>query len=106
MIAGLRDLEKRLEKLEPSVSQATVSPDSKIVELVISKLNDKELEILHEMSYLRESGFSGDQVREMIGDRCPQAQRAIKRFQNLYAEVVRALSPPPKLGRPPKKKSR
>ncbi|MCJ7444929.1 MAG: hypothetical protein MUO26_10435 [Methanotrichaceae archaeon] len=103
-ISGLRDLERRLEKLEPRVAQATASPDSKIVELVIGKLSDKELEILHEMSYLRESGFSSDQVREMIGDRCPQAERAIKRFQNLYAEVVRALSPPPKRCRPPKKK--
>ncbi|MCJ7444939.1 MAG: hypothetical protein MUO26_10485 [Methanotrichaceae archaeon] len=86
------------------MAQATASPDSKIVELAISKLNDKELEILHEMSYLRESGFSSDQVRERIGDRFPQAQRAVKRFRNLYAEMVRALSPPPRRGRLPKKK--
>jgi hypothetical protein len=49
--------------------------------LVLAALADDDLELLQELSILRESGFDEGQTASMMGDRYKQAQGALTALQ-------------------------
>jgi hypothetical protein len=78
MIA-IKTLQKRLDRLE---ERPTAEPD--IVEMVLAALEDADLELLQEISILRESGFNEEQIASMMGDRYQEAQETVVQFQKVY----------------------
>ena len=85
MTATIASLQKRLDKLDNTAKE----PD--LIELAIAKLSDKDLELLHEHTALRESGFDEEQNAQMMGDRYADAQEAAAHFQKnmQYLETER-----------------
>ena len=79
-------LQKRLDKLE---GRPTTEPD--IVSLVLTTLEDTDLELLEELACLRESGFDEGQTEQMMADRHEKALKAVEHFQEAYQEVADAL---------------
>jgi hypothetical protein len=84
MIA-IKTLQKRLDKLE---EHPTTEPD--LVEMVLAALKDADLELLQELSSLRESGFNEEQTASMMGDRYQKAQEAVVHFQEAYRVMIDA----------------
>jgi hypothetical protein len=84
-MTAIKSLLKRLDKLE---AQPNAEPD--IVELVLSSLEDEDLELLHEHATLRETGFNEDQIAIMMGDRYKRFQKAVTHFQDGYEAVLSA----------------
>jgi hypothetical protein len=85
MIA-IKTLQKRLDKLE---ERPTTEPD--LVEMVLAALEDDDLELLHELSMLREPGFNEEQIASMMGDRYQEAQEALTHCKESYQVVLDAL---------------
>jgi predicted nucleic acid-binding Zn-ribbon protein len=86
MIA-IKTLQKRLDKLE---ERPTTEPD--LVETVLAALEDADLELLQELSSLRESGFNEEQTVSMMGDRYHKAQEALTRCKENYQKVLDTLA--------------
>ena len=83
-MTAIKTLQKRLDKLEV---RPTTEPD--IVEFVLPTVTDEDLELLQELSILRESGFDEEQIAEMMKDRYQDAQEAIAHFQDEYQVALR-----------------
>ena len=81
MTATITSLLKRLDKLDYTAKE----PD--LIELAIAKLSDKDLELLHEHTALRESGFDEGQTAQMMGKRYNEALKAAARFQKWYDKL-------------------
>ena len=81
MTATIASLQKRLDKLDNTAKE----PD--LIELAIAKLSDKDLELLHEHTALREAGFEEEQTAQMMGDRYHETQKAVAHFQKEYADA-------------------
>lgn len=81
MTATIASLQKRLDKLD------NTAKDPDLIELAIAKLSDKDLELLHEHTALRESGFDEGQTAQMMGDRYHETQKAVAHFQKEYADA-------------------
>lgn len=75
MTATIASLLKCLDKLDNTAKE----PD--LIELAIAKLSDKDLELLHEHTALREAGFDEGQTAEMMGDRYEDARKLRCIFQ-------------------------
>lgn len=84
MIA-ISTLTRRIERLEP-----VPDPQPDIVGAVLSSLSDAQIDLLHEMAVLRESGFDEEQTALMMGSRYRKSQKALGHFQKAYQEVVSA----------------
>jgi hypothetical protein len=82
-MTAIKALLKRLDRLE---ERPTAEPDT--VELMLAALEDTDLELLHELSILRESGFDEEQTASMMGDRYQLARDAIGHFQEEYQEII------------------
>ncbi len=82
MTATITSLLKRLDKLDYTAKE----PD--LIELAIAKLSDKDLELLHEHTALREAGFDEEQTAQMMGDRYADALEAAAHFQKKYADTM------------------
>jgi len=72
-------LQKRLDILE---QRPTTEPD--IVSMVLTTLNDVDLELLQEQAALREAGFTEEQTASMMGERYKRGQKAVAHFQEAY----------------------
>lgn len=83
MTATIASLQKRLDKLDNTAKE----PD--LIELAIAKLSDRDLELLHEHTALREAGFEEEQTAQMMGDRYQDALEAAAQFQKEYADVLK-----------------
>lgn len=70
---------RRLDKLE---ERPTTEPD--IVSMVLTTLNDVDLELLQEQAALREAGFDEEQTASMMGERYKRGQKAVANFQEAY----------------------
>jgi len=64
----------------------TTEPD--IVEMVLTALEDADLDLLQEASCLREAGFDEQQTVAMMGYRWSQYLQAAARFQAEYVRIV------------------
>ncbi|MFZ3147782.1 MAG: hypothetical protein WA137_01930 [Methanothrix sp.] len=78
-------LQKRLDILE---SRPTTEPD--LVSMVLTTLNDADLELLQEQAALREAGFDEEQTASMMGERYKRAQEAVTNFHKGYQEAEKA----------------
>jgi len=81
MTATIASLQKRLDKLD------NTAKDPDLIELAIAKLSDRDLELLHEHTALREAGFEEEQTAQMMGDRYHETQKAVAHFQKEYADA-------------------
>ena len=81
-MTAIKTLQKRLDRLEV---RPTTEPD--IVEMVLTTLVDADLDLLQEVSCLRDAGFDEQRTATMMGDRWPQYLEAAARFQLEYASV-------------------
>lgn len=82
-MTAIKTLQKRLDHLE---GRPSTEPD--IVEMVLATLDDADLDLLQEVSCLREAGFDEQQIATMMDDRYQEAQMAMVRFQKEYARIV------------------
>ena len=82
-MTAIKTLQKRLDHLE---GRPTTEPD--IVEMVLTTLEDADLDLLQEVSCLREAGFDEQQIATMMEDRWPQYLKAAARFQSEYARIT------------------
>jgi DNA-binding transcriptional MerR regulator len=82
-VIGIKALERRIDLLEGRRQPS--EPD--LIELTLARLSDRDLELLHELNLLRESGFDDAQIEEMLGKRYPAAQKAIDHFHKQYEKA-------------------
>jgi len=82
-MTAIKTLQRRLDLLE---GRPRTEPD--IVEMVLSTLEDADLDLLQEFSSLRESGFDEQQIATMMADRYHLAQNAVKHFQSEYVRIA------------------
>ena len=82
-MTAIKTLQKRLDHLE---GRPTTEPD--IVEMVLTTLKDADLDLLQEVSCLREAGFDEQQTAAMMGDHWSQYLEAATRFQAEYARIT------------------
>lgn len=93
---GIETLQKRLERLlDPRQDR---EPD--IAGQVLGSLKESDLDLLHEMSILRETGFDEEQTALMMADRHKKAQKAIETFQERYAAIQAQMMPKPRPKKP------
>ena len=81
MTVTIASLQKRLDKLDNTAKE----PD--LIELAIAKLSDKDLELLHEHTALREAGFDEEQISGIMVDRWSFFQNAVARFKKATIEL-------------------
>jgi len=88
MSIAIAALTRRLERLEP-----IPEPQPDIIGMVLGSLNDSDLGLLHEMSYLRETGFDEVQTAVMMADRHEEAMKAVSVFKERYAVIAESRRP-------------
>ena len=94
MIA-IATLTRRIERLEP-----VPDPQRDIIDLVLGSLNDSDLDLLHEMTILRETGFDDSQIALMMAERHKKAMQAVEVFQERYATIQEQMKPKPRPKKP------
>lgn len=82
-MTAIKTLQRRLDLLE---GRPSTEPD--IAEMVLATLDDADLDLLQEGSYLREAGFDEKQIAAMMADRWSQYLEAAARFQAEFARIV------------------
>jgi DNA-binding transcriptional MerR regulator len=60
---------------------------------VLSSLSDAQIDLLQEMSSLREAGFDPDTVAVFMADRHAKAMQAVEAFQERYATIQEQMKP-------------
>ena len=94
MIA-IATLTRRIERLEP-----VPDPQPDIVDIVLGSLKDSDLDLMHEMSILRETGFDDSQIALMMADRHKKAMKVVEVFQERYAAIREQMKPKPRPKKP------
>jgi hypothetical protein len=97
---GLVNLQKRIERLEP-----VPDPQPDIVGIVLGSLKDSDLDLLHEMAILRETGFDDMQIALMMADRHKKAMKAVEVFQERYQAIQEQMKPKPRPKKPARVRS-
>jgi DNA-binding transcriptional MerR regulator len=87
---GIKSLQKRLESLERQNAHVAVDED-RLIELALSKCSDHDLDILYELSKLREAGFSEEQISEMMASRQDDIDKTLSNYQKHYESAYVAL---------------
>ena len=85
---GIATLSKRIERLE-----IVPDPQPDIIGAVLSSLSDAQIDLLQEMSSLREAGFDSDTVAVFMADRHAKAMQAVEVFQERYATIQEHMKP-------------